>query len=139
LFLVPKELFTVLRVMRITVYYKGTLFYLTTIAGDLLSVRSISLTARCDVACRRFRMLHVNSHFGHHARYDSDKMPIRLAYDTTLPCVSRVISHTTADRITICSRHATTRQRVGMLCRLSLSRKHIATEGGDLTDIKKLC
>jgi len=35
LFLVPKELFTVLRVMRIAVYYMGILFYLTTIAGHL--------------------------------------------------------------------------------------------------------
>jgi hypothetical protein len=83
----------------------------------------------------------MNSHVGHHARYDGDKMPIRLAYDTTLPCVSRVTAHTTDDRITICSRqHDTTgRRRLGMLCRLSLSRKHIATDGGDLTDIKKLC
>ena len=82
----------------------------------------------------------MNSHFGHHARYDDDKMPIRLAYDTTVPCVSRVTSHTTDDRITICSRrHDTTGQRLGMLCRLSLSRKHIATEGGDLMGIKKFC
>jgi len=78
----------------------------------------------------------VNSHFGHHARYDGDKMPIRLTYDTTLPCVSRATSHTTADRITIYSRrHDTTGQRLGMLCHPSLSRKHIATEAGDLTDI----
>jgi hypothetical protein len=82
----------------------------------------------------------VNSHFGHHARYDGDEIPIRLAYDMTLPCVSRVTSHTTDDRITICSRrHDTTGQgRLGMLCRLSLTRKHTATEGRDLTDIKKL-
>ena len=81
----------------------------------------------------------MNSHFGHHARYDGDKMLIRLAYDTILPCDSRVTSHTTGDRITICSRrHDTAGQQLGMLCRLSLSRKHIATEGGDLMDIKKL-
>ena len=82
----------------------------------------------------------MNSHFGHHARYDVEKMPIRLAYDTTLPCVSRVTSHTTDDRITICSReNDTTGQGRGILWRLSLSRKHIATEGGDHKDIKQIC
>ena len=80
------------------------------------------------------------SHFGHHARYDDDKISIRSAYDTTLPCVSRATSHTTGDRIKICSRrHDTTGRRLGMLYLLSLSRKHIATEGGDLMDINKLC
>jgi hypothetical protein len=44
----------------------------------------------------------VNSHFGHHERYDGDKMQIRLAYDKILPCDSRVTSLTTDERITIC-------------------------------------
>ena len=63
-------------------------------------------------------------------------MPIRLVSDTALP----VTSHTAEDTVTICSRrHDTTGRRLSMPCSLSLGSKHIATEGGDLTDIKNIC
>jgi hypothetical protein len=67
-----------------------------------------------------------SSRIGPYLRYDDDKISIRLSYDTTLPYVSSVTSRSEDDTITIWDETMT------RLTCLSVSRKHIATKGGNL-------
>ena len=69
--------------------------------------------------------------------YDGDNIAIRLAYGTTELSVSNGTSHTEDDAITICVRQADT-MRIRVAYRLSLGRKHIATENGSLRAFKTL-
>ena len=58
-----------------------------------------------------------------------DAMAKRSAYDTTPPYVSNGTSRSEDYTNTICSRHDDMiRRRFKIVCRLSLSRKHIATD-----------
>jgi len=62
----------------------------------------------------------------------SHKMAMRLAYGATQPCVSNGTPHAVDDTVTTCLRLIYgLRWRLSLLCRLSLSRKHIATESGN--------
>jgi len=67
----------------------------------------------------------------HYLRYDGDdQMATLLAYDTTQPFVSNGTGHEEDDKVTICSwRFDKIRWRLSMLGRLSVSRKHTATQG----------
>jgi len=70
---------------------------------------------------------------GHYLRYDGDQMATQLAYDTTQPLVSKGTGHEKDDNVTICSwRFDKIRWRLNMLGLLSLSRKHITTQGENL-------
>jgi len=60
---------------------------------------------------------------------DVDKVAIHLTYEVTKHLVLNDTSHTEDDTIIVCSRrNDTIRLRLTTLCRLSLSRKHIATD-----------
>lgn len=69
--------------------------------------------------------------------WDVDKVAIHLAYEATKPLVSNGTAHTEDDTITVRSqRYDTIRLRLTTLCRLSLSRKHIATDPQNRTDFQ---